>query len=128
MKTATKQSELQFLTVQIFNILLEKYYPVTWLPDWVIPLPQMTRRFALSESLSRSTREGSMSQGPHNRVPIPDAYVKEIIDNEPKRRWNNGWIHTEGHRQTKLFFPEVDTHKAEQLYKVSKSTYSQVVR
>ena len=79
----------------------------------------------IADSLAR---EGSMAYGPHGRTPIPDAHIKELIDKETERRWNNRWVHTEGHRQTKLFFPTVDKNKTEKLYKASNSIYSQAIR
>ena len=39
-----------------------------------------------------------------------------------------GWVNVEGHRQTKLFFPEINVNKARKLYKASKSLYSQAIR
>ena len=73
-------------------------------------------------------RVGSASYGPHPLTPMPDSYIKDIIDKETIKRWNLGWIHTEGHRQTKLFFPLIDKAKADKLYKSKKSLYSQAIR
>ena len=83
---------------------------------------------ALNDIADKLARDGSASAGPHTRVPMPDANIKELIDNETIKRWNLGWINQEGHRQTKLFFPEVNLNKAKLLYKYSKSKFSQAVR
>ena len=83
---------------------------------------------AMNDIADNLAREGSASFGPHPQIPMPDSYVKSLIDGETERRWNAGWIHTEGHRQTKLFFPTVDKRKAAKLYKSSKSLYSQAIR
>ena len=79
----------------------------------------------IADSLAR---QGSASYGPHPLIPIPDSHIKEIIDKETIKRWNLGWIHVEGHRQTKLFFPSIDVAKAAKLYKSKKSLFSQAIR
>ena len=79
----------------------------------------------IADSLAR---EGSASLGPHSQIPIPDSHIKSIIDKETLRRWNAGWLHVEGHRQTKLFFPTINKSKTDRLYKTSKAIYSQAVR
>ena len=60
---------------------------------------------AMNDIADNLARESSASFGPHPQIPIPNSYVKSLIDAETERRWNAGWIHTEGHRQMKLFFP-----------------------
>ena len=37
-------------------------------------------------------------------------------------------MNLEGHRQTKLFFPEINISKAERLYRAPKALYSQAIR
>ena len=83
---------------------------------------------AMNDIADKLAREGSMAMGPHPQVPIPDSHVKELIDKETLKRWNNGWVNVDGHRQAKLFFPIVDKIKASKLYKTSKSIYSQAIR
>ena len=83
---------------------------------------------AMNDIADQLARTGSEAAGPHLQIPIPDAHVKDLIDKETLKRWNLGWIHLEGHRQTKLFFPEVNCNKAKQLYKYSKAKYSQAIR
>ena len=80
---------------------------------------------ALNNIADNLAKHGSASLAPHNLVPIPDAYIKELIDKETTRRWNSGWVNVDGHIQTKLFFPEVNVNKARKLYKATKSLYSQ---
>ena len=83
---------------------------------------------AMNDIADKLAKTGSESFGPHKRIPIPDAFVKELIDKETIKRWNRGWVNVEGHRQTKLFFPEVNTIKAAKLYKAPKALYSQAIR
>ena len=83
---------------------------------------------AMNDIADKLARDGSASAGPQLTIPVPDAYIKDLIDKETLARWNSGWIHQEGHRQTKLFFPEIDTRKALSLYKYTKSKYSQAIR
>ena len=83
---------------------------------------------AMNDIADHLAKAGSESFGPHKRIPIPDAFVKELIDKETIKRWNRGWVNVEGHRQTKLFFPEVNTIKAAKLYKAPKALYSQAIR
>ena len=83
---------------------------------------------ALNDIADSLAREGSASYGPHSQIPIPDSHIKSVIDNETLKRWNAGWLHVEGHRQTKLFFPTINKNKSERLYKASKSIYSQAIR
>ena len=83
---------------------------------------------AMNDIADSLAREGSASLGPHPLIPMPDSHIKEIIDAETSKRWNLGWIHTEGHRQTKLFFPSINKAKADKLYKSKKAIYSQAIR
>ena len=83
---------------------------------------------ALNDRADFLARQGSEIQGPHLAIPVPDSHIKDLINRETIARWNRGWANVEGHRQTKLFFPEINVAKANKLYKCSKARYSQAVR
>ena len=83
---------------------------------------------SLNDIADQLAKDGASSLGPINRIPMPDAHVKSLIDEETQLKWNRGWVNCDGHRQTKLFFPVVDKRRIEHLYNISKSIYSQAVR
>ena len=42
---------------------------------------------------------------------MSDSHIKALINEKVKKRWNRGWVNCEGHRQTKVFFPELNPNK-----------------
>lgn len=65
-------------------------------------------KHATNDRTDELAKAGALSEEPWEWIPVPDAFVKRLIDEERVRRWNYGWSSVEGHRQTKLFFPVVD--------------------
>jgi hypothetical protein len=58
--------------------------------------------------------------GPEPIVPIPMASVKSVIRTKIKQGYVRRWGEGTGCRQTRLFFPHLDTKRTEFLWKVSK--------
>ena len=95
-----------------------------WL-SWV----KAHNNFAPNEIADVLAKVGAtLVNGPDFNHPVPAGYNRQLIEEEVQRRWKTEWVNTEGHRQTKMFFPYPDKKRALQLYNTNKGTFSQAVR
>ena len=69
---------------------------------------------------------------PHNPnflpTPIPLSHVKNITRGLSLKTWNLQWDNSPHYRQTKIFFPKVDTFASGHLLKLTRNDFGRAIR
>ena len=61
-------------------------------------------------------------------TPIPLSHVKNMCKQQSLNLWNQQWANSQHCRQTKIFFPEVDSPKSNHLLRLNRDHFARAIR
>ena len=62
------------------------------------------------------------------RIPVPRSFVKFTLNETMLSIWNKVWTSSSDYRQTKLWFPEIQVHRSENLMKLNREEFGKAVQ
>ena len=61
-------------------------------------------------------------------IPVPRSYLNLILNETLESKWNQRWNCSKDYRQTKLWFPEIQVHRSENLMKLNRIEFGKAVQ
>ena len=66
---------------------------------------------------------------PEPVLPIPKSHTSSVINEAVEKRWNHRWTHkTTTARQSRMFWPQIDKQKSNQLLLCNRQEFGEVIR
>ena len=81
-----------------------------------------------NELADNLAKEGAQSNKPPIIKRLTKSYIKNMINEAYYTKWEERWQKAKEYRQTKIWFPVVDPHKAAKLLDQPRDVYSRLVR